>query len=271
MGRNETPVGSSTEVFVYSPESNIRWPDPKLGVLGSADPAFALPGNIGAKPSLPKETVFPHAKQPDVLTSATNQETQVHALYNANDYIKYTPGSEEVVCAKPTLLAAFPALPSAEMLDVVASEAPLLLRKQMADLFPSQKITEGTLTVVTLSFKTTHDMSNWSEEMEEERERLTKDMVVTAKEICGRLKDEGFWADFIDPCSGTPHFSDHSSTTMMETDEKYRLLGFRIEDLGCCKVISHNRWGRHVFVGLCVTSAPPGSDVMENILEELTL
>jgi len=270
--RNETPVGSSTEVFVYSPESNISWPDPKLGVLGSTDPAFALPGNIGAKPSLLKETSPSHgARQPDVLTSATNQENQVHALYNANDYIKYSPGSEEVVCASPSLLATFPALPSADMLDVVAHEAPLLLRKQMADLFPSQKIDEGSLTVVTLAFKTTHDMSTWSEEMEEEREQLTEHMVVTAKEICGRLKDEGFWADFIDPCSGTPHFSGHSATTMMETDEKYRLLGFRIEDLGCCKVISHNRFGRNVFVGCVVTSASTGSDVMGNIMEELML
>merc|ERR1712004_637501 len=76
---------------------------------------------------------------------------QVHALYNANAFIKYSPGSEEVVCASPSLLASFPSLPSADMLDVVAHEAPLLLRKQMADLFPSQKLSEGPLTVVTLA------------------------------------------------------------------------------------------------------------------------
>merc|ERR1719234_1480728 len=76
----------------------------------------------------------------------------------------------------------------------------------------AKEIAEGSLTVVTLAFKTTHDMSTWSEEMEEEREQLTEHMVVTAKEICGRLKDEGFWADFIDPCSGTPHFSGHWKT-----------------------------------------------------------
>jgi len=275
--KNETPVGSTTEVFVYSPEPNITWPDPRLGILGSSlDPAFSLPGNIGPNPSstFPQDGTshpLPSTKQPDVLTSPTNKESQVHALYNANDFIKYTPGSESVVCSSPSLLSIFPALPSSDMLELVPHEAPLLLRKQLADLFPGQKLGEGPATVLTLAIRTQHDMSAWSEEMEEEREKLTEDSVIVAKEICGRLKEEGYWADFIDPCSGTPHYSGHSATTMFETDERYRLLGFRIEDLGCCKVIAHNRFGRNVFVGCVVTNAAAKSDVMRNIVEDISV
>lgn len=33
-------------------------------------------------------------------------------------------------------------------------------------------------------------MSTWSEDVEQEREKLTEHSVITAKEICGRLKDE---------------------------------------------------------------------------------
>lgn len=265
--KNETPVGSSTEVFVYSPESAIAWPDPRLGPLAtSSDPAFPLPGNIGTRLAAPR---LPGELRPDVLTSPTPHENQVHALYNAHDYIKYTPGSEAEVCAEPAILPAFPALPSADMLEAVAHEAPLLLRKQMLELFPGQKLAEGNLSVVTLAIRTEHDMSTWSDQVEEERERLTEHLVITAKEVCGQLKEEGYWADFIDPCSGTPHYSAHSATTMFETDDRWRLLGFRIEDLGCCKVISHNRFGRHVFVGCVVTNAAAGSDVIGNIVEEL--
>ena len=41
---------------------------------------------------------------------------------------------------------------------------------------------------------------------------------------------------------------------MFETDEKYRMLGFMINDLGCCKVIEYKMFNRHVFVGCFVAN-----------------
>lgn len=58
---------------------------------------------------------------------------------------------------------------------------------------------------------------------------------------------------------------------MFETDEKYRLLGFRIEDLGCCKVISHREFGRNVFVGTIFTNAANSTGIVEDIFQELKL
>merc|ERR1712228_126136 len=116
-------------------------------------------------------------------------------------------------------------------MDLEVHTAPTLLRKEMAALFPEQDLSSGPLRIITLSFKTENDMSKWSDEVEEEREKLTEHTVINCKEVCGRLREEGYWADFIDPCSGTPHFSAHTNTTMFETDEKFSLLGFRIEDL----------------------------------------
>ena len=101
--------------------------------------------------------------------------------------------------------------------------------------------------------------------VEKEREMLVEQFYSAAKELCGRLKSDGYWSDFIDPSSGKPDYGQYTNTTMFETDEKYRLLGYRIEDLGCCKVISHKEFGRHVFVGTIFTDAHPSSGVVQVI------
>ena len=86
-----------------------------------------------------------------------------------------------------------------------------------------------------------------------------------------RLKNEGFWADFIDPSAGIPYYAQNTNGTMFETDEKYRLLGFRIEDLGCCKVICHKDFGRKVFVGSIFTNVPIHTDVVQDVFLDLDL
>ena len=86
-----------------------------------------------------------------------------------------------------------------------------------------------------------------------------------------RLKSDGYWADFIDPSAGVPYYGRYSNTTMFETDDKYRLLGFRIEDLGCCKVICHKEFGRKVFVGTIFTSVPSSNGVIQDLFEDLNL
>jgi hypothetical protein len=271
--KNETAQGSTTGVFVFTPESNVTWPDEKLGVLGTTDPNFRLPGLTGISLSgkFPDpESRFRYGKPPlDVLTAPLNKETQVHALYNAHDYIKYTPGSESQVCVD--LLDEFPRLFELEMddVEVFAHETPMLLRKEMKSLFPGRDIESGPFTTITYSQHTENDMSKWSEDVEEERDAKMEKFVQVAKEICGRLKEDGYWADFIDPYSGTPYYGAHTNTTMFETDEKFRALGFRIEDLGCCKVILHPEFGRNVFVGCIVTDASKSSVVVEEIFEDV--
>ena len=112
------------------------------------------------------------------------------------------------------------------------NDAPTLLKREVAALFPDRDIINKNLSVITLSQRTTNDMTGWSDDIEKEREALVEHFVSAAKELCGRLKNDGYWSDFIDPASGKPYYGQYTNTTMFETDEKFRLLGFRIEDLG---------------------------------------
>lgn len=67
-------------------------------------------------------------------------------------------------------------------------------------------------------------------------------------------------------CVSPQFFGPYTNNTLFETDDRYRHLGFHIEDLGCCRVIQHSLWGTHVFVGTLFTNAPPDSHIMERLL-----
>ncbi|XP_061648355.1 metabolism of cobalamin associated Db isoform X2 [Phyllopteryx taeniolatus] len=188
-----------------------------------------------------------------------------------------------------------------ESVECLIQSCPEKLKQDLKYLFPEAPSCH--VTVVTVTQKTKNDMTAWCSAVEEERDHMLDKMrhggrlvgtsasqvggpmwsllalpvspvsshfpktcmfVDGAKEICLILQREGFWADFIDPSSGLAFFGPFTNNTLFETDDRYRLLGFQIEDLGCCKVIRHPLWGAHAFVGIIFTNAPPGSLVMEN-------
>ncbi|BFY97547.1 hypothetical protein BsWGS_00587 [Bradybaena similaris] len=148
-----------------------------------------------------------------------------------------------------------------------AHSCPAVLRKEFKDLFPDRNIMEGDLTIVTISLKTQNDMTLWSQQVEQEREELLETFVQGALEICQMFEKSGYWADFIDPSSGKPFKGSHTNFTLFETDERYRKLGFEIQDLGCCKVISHPVWGAHAYIGALFTSAPIDHSLIVNLRE----
>lgn len=47
---------------------------------------------------------------------------------------------------------------------------------------------------------------------------------------------------------------------------RYRHLGFTIDDVGYCKVITHHAWGHNAFVGCVFTNAPVDCAEMQRTL-----
>jgi len=277
---NETPPGGLTELYVFKQDSKTVWPDEKLGpTFSSIDPRCSLPGNTGPAEFLTSQTTSTTKETPgqsqfiqlqsDVLTRYTQKEHQAQTLYSANDYIQHTEHAERYVCSDPGVLETFPELDGMRRLNCELHEAPSLLKREVSSLFPDRDVIHKHLSIITLCQKTTNDMSGWSNDVEKEREELLEQFYSAAKELCGRLKSDGYWSDFIDPSSGKPYYGQYTNTTMFETDEKYRLLGYRIEDLGCCKVISHREFGRNVFIGTIFTDAHPSTGIVQDIFTDM--
>ncbi|XP_064613649.1 cobalamin trafficking protein CblD-like [Liolophura sinensis] len=234
-------------------DQNFIWPDSSLGPLATKDKRFPLPGSTGISqhlqpPSAPLEEL---QVDPTELIKVDRDERQASILTEFN-----------LVAEMET------ALSGTGPWECVAQDCPQLLRKDFQELFPGRDLSRSQLTVITISHRTKNDMSMWSPEVEAEREDLLKTFMKGGEELCSVLKEMGYWADFVDPSSGRPYYGEYTNATLFETDERYRRLGFEIQDLGCCKVISHHLWGTHTFLGSVFTNCPTDDPVLEGLLKE---
>lgn len=76
--------------------------------------------------------------------------------------------------------------------------------------------------------------------------------------------DKGYWADYIDPCSGLPMIHKNSNNVYGEVQGLVTLLGYQTQNAGCCKIILHPKWGSSVYPASFFTKAP--LDELENAI-----
>jgi len=267
-------------------------PETKWGPLGRGDERFPLPGQMGLgalEPAvaneLPQQSDLPRSPQsPDILTTQLSFERHVDVYQQVKHQIPtlVKERSKELKklhadCLKhqaeiieQRLLNAsdpeerrdlqslqdFSKELTEDDLECSIFSCPTLLKNDFNALFPDMDFTNLHLSVVLLCQKTVNDMTGWSEDVDFEREELLHSFYDAAQSMTDLLKKAGYWADFIDPSSGKPFLSAHTSATLFETDERFRQLGLEIEDLGCCKVVRHHKWGTHAYVGCVFTTAP---------------
>jgi len=62
----------------------------------------------------------------------------------------------------------------------------------------------------------------------------------------------GYWADFINPFSGQPYHNPHKNSSLYKTDERFRCIGFKVEQKTNCKIIEHDNKEKD-FIGKILT------------------
>ncbi|XP_054168575.1 methylmalonic aciduria and homocystinuria type D homolog, mitochondrial-like [Oppia nitens] len=253
----------------------LRITKPELHLFGPHDMRAPLNGNIGITL---EDTNEIHKKFVIELVKQMNTFEQTLPSIDKRDIDLFLSNNTfNNRCLKIFRVLKYQTLFNQKMMttcDVCDIKATKLLTKVMKNfalLFPRKIRQEfgDNMTVMTISEKTSNDMSSYSETIENEREKFFEMFIIKAKNVCQELQNHGFWADFIDPYSGQPFLSDHTNDTLFETDDRFIHLGFRIEDLGCCKAIHHNKWGTHVIVGTIFTSAPTESPILIKLMSEM--
>jgi len=237
----------------------------------SHDPSFPLPGNIGVDMNALESAGGSNSTSPKTVVSPPYQSLASALLdledegMRKNRILNLFVG-ENLEDADDSIEKVTSYLNDNNTVECKIQTCPESLIKGFKSLFAELPIENaGLFTVITISQRTENDMTSWSEEVETEREALTGIFIDNAKEICLKIKKNGYWADFIEPSSGHAFYSSHRNETLFDTDDRLNQLGFQVEDLGCCKVLMHKEWNSNVFVGMIFTNAPVESHFLETL------
>lgn len=88
------------------------------------------------------------------------------------------------------------------------------------------------------------------------------------KHLCEQIRLKGYWADYIDPCSGLPMISLNCNKVYSEVDGMECLLNYKSYNAGFCKILTHPKWGSAVYPATIFAHAPV--NVVKNLIESLS-
>ena len=96
---------------------------------------------------------------------------------------------------------------------------------------------------------------------------MTFQFIIFGKYLCEQLRARGYWADYIDPCSGLPLISLNCHNVYSEVDGMECLLNYTAYNAGFCKILTHPKWGSAVYPATIFAHAPV--DVVKSLIESL--
>mmetsp|Transcript_5118 Transcript_5118/g.7787 ORF Transcript_5118/g.7787 Transcript_5118/m.7787 type:complete len:191 (+) Transcript_5118:174-746(+) len=110
------------------------------------------------------------------------------------------------------------------------------------------------------------DLVAVGDHIEQEKDRLLNVFIEFGKDLCTKLREKGYWADYIDPCSGLPMLSLHCNKVYSEVDGMECLLNYKAYNAGFCKILTHPKWGSSVYPATIFAYAP--SSVVKELMNQ---
>jgi hypothetical protein len=92
--------------------------------------------------------------------------------------------------------------------------------------------------------------------VELEKDRLLNVFMTFARGLCDSIRAAGYWADFIDPCSGLPMLTLNCNKVYSEVDGMEVCLNYKSYNAGFCKVLVHPKFGSAVYPATIFARAP---------------
>ncbi|KAL7581317.1 hypothetical protein ACA910_006080 [Epithemia clementina (nom. ined.)] len=109
------------------------------------------------------------------------------------------------------------------------------------------------------------DLVAVGDKIEAEKDRLLNVFMAFAQSVCEQIRQQGYWADYIDPCSGLPMLTLNCNKVYSEVDGMECCLGYKSYNAGFCKILTHPVWGSAVYPASMFAFAP--RSVVLRILE----
>ncbi|GAX24536.1 hypothetical protein FisN_18Lh089 [Fistulifera solaris] len=160
--------------------------------------------------------------------------------------------------------------PSTSPLEVSMHTLPKPLLREFHHVFPEENLTlPADETCEFLAIPTNQhaveDLVAIGDKIEQEKDRCLNVFMEFANDFCRKLQQAGYWADFIDPCSGLPMLTLNCNKVYSEVDGMECCLGYRSYSAGFCKILEHPLWGSAVYPATMFVYAP--RDVVQQLLE----
>ncbi|RWS05954.1 methylmalonic aciduria and homocystinuria type D-like protein, partial [Dinothrombium tinctorium] len=226
-------------------------PERELSLIAPEDPRFPLPGNIGLLPvdEVKWKTIGlfnrPNKRDDSIFTAELNTDRYLRVVESYTFSYCTKSGSDEIP------------------FECIPIECPQLLYRDFQELYPLRFVDEE-VTLVAFYQKSNDDC----ESERDNRREVIASFLAVSRDICRKLIDAGYWADFVDPTSSEMDIQ-FSNMNLLEIRERFRNLAFSIENKEQCKVITYYKWGENSFVGSLFTNAPVDSKELKSILKSL--